>query len=46
MKVTDTALALAPDAKQEMIGIRQSEKLHERMTGDKDSYYTYESRLV
>ena len=33
MKVTDIAHVIAPDAKQEIIGIRPGEKLHEQMIG-------------
>jgi len=42
MKVTDIALAVDENAKQEEIGIRPGEKLHEQMIGFEDSYYTYE----
>ena len=42
MKVTDIAKAVAPDAKQEIIGIRPGEKVHEQMIGPEDSFYTYE----
>jgi UDP-N-acetylglucosamine 4,6-dehydratase/5-epimerase len=42
MKVTDVALASAPDAKQEIVGIRPGEKLHEQMIGVEDAHYTYE----
>ena len=42
MKVTDIALAISKDAKQEIIGIRPGEKLHEQMIGQEDSLYTYE----
>jgi len=42
MKVTDIARAVAPDAKQEIIGIRPGEKVHEQMIGPEDSFYTYE----
>lgn len=42
MKVTDVALAVSSDAKQEIIGIRPGEKLHEQMISAEDSYYTYE----
>lgn len=42
MKVTDLASVVAPDAKQEVVGIRPGEKLHEQMIGAEDSYYTYE----
>lgn len=42
MKVTDLARVVAPEAKQEIIGIRPGEKLHEQMIGAEDSYFTYE----
>ena len=42
MKVTDLARVVAPDARQEVIGIRPGEKLHEQMIGAEDAYYTYE----
>ena len=42
MKVTDVAKTIAPDAEQEIIGIRPGEKLHEQMIGAEDSFYTYE----
>ena len=42
MKVTDVARAIAPDAIQEIVGIRPGEKLHEQMIGADDSYFTYE----
>lgn len=42
MKVTDVALACAPDARHETIGIRPGEKLHEQMIGAEDALYTYE----
>jgi UDP-N-acetylglucosamine 4,6-dehydratase/5-epimerase len=42
MKVTDVALAVDKNAKQEEIGIRPGEKLHEQMIGLEDAYYTYE----
>jgi UDP-N-acetylglucosamine 4,6-dehydratase len=42
MKVTDLARVIAPDAKQEVVGIRPGEKLHEQMIGAEDAYYTYE----
>ena len=42
MNVTDLAKVVAPDAKQEIIGIRPGEKLHEQMIGSEDSFYTYE----
>jgi UDP-N-acetylglucosamine 4,6-dehydratase len=42
MKITDVALACIPDAKQEIVGIRPGEKLHEQMIGLEDAPYTYE----
>ncbi len=42
MKVTDIALAVVPEACQEIIGIRPGEKLHEQMIGAEDSLHTYE----
>ena len=42
MKVTDLARVVAPEAKQEVIGIRPGEKLHEQMIGVEDAYFTYE----
>jgi UDP-N-acetylglucosamine 4,6-dehydratase len=42
MKVIDLARVVAPECKQEVVGIRPGEKLHEQMIGAEDSYYTYE----
>jgi UDP-N-acetylglucosamine 4,6-dehydratase/5-epimerase len=42
MKVTDIARAVAPDAAQEVVGIRPGEKLHEQMIGVDDAPHTYE----
>jgi len=42
MKVTDLARVVAPEAKQEMVGIRPGEKLHEQMIGAEDAFFTYE----
>jgi UDP-N-acetylglucosamine 4,6-dehydratase len=42
MKVTDVARVIAPEARQETVGIRPGEKLHEQMIGAEDSYFTYE----
>lgn len=42
MKVTDVARVVAPDAEQEVVGIRPGEKLHEQMIGFEDAPYTYE----
>lgn len=42
MKVTDLARVIAPDAQQEIVGIRPGEKLHEQMIGIEDAPYTYD----
>jgi UDP-N-acetylglucosamine 4,6-dehydratase (inverting) len=42
MKVTDVALAVSPEARQEIVGIRPGEKLHEQMIGPEDALYTYQ----
>jgi UDP-N-acetylglucosamine 4,6-dehydratase (inverting) len=42
MRVTDIALAVAPDARQEVVGIRPGEKLHEQMIGAEDALHTFE----
>ena len=42
MKVADLARVVAPEAKQEVVGIRPGEKLHEQMISAEDAYYTYE----
>lgn len=42
MKVTDLARVIAPEARQDIVGIRPGEKLHEQMISAEDSYYTYE----
>jgi len=42
MKVVDVASVVAPDARQEIVGIRPGEKLHEQMISEEDSYFTYE----
>ncbi len=42
MKITDIAIAVAPEAKQKVIGIRPGEKVHEQMIGEDDSFHTYE----
>jgi len=41
-KITDVATAIAPECRQEIIGIRSGEKLHEEMITSSDSYYTYD----
>ena len=42
MKLIDIAKAIAPHARQEIVGIRPGEKVHEQMIGPEDSSYTYE----
>lgn len=42
MRVTDIARVIAPHARQEIVGIRPGEKLHEQMIGPEDAPYTYE----
>jgi UDP-N-acetylglucosamine 4,6-dehydratase (inverting) len=42
MNVIDVAMAVSPEAKQETIGIRPGEKLHEQMISVEDALYTYE----
>lgn len=42
MKVIDIAHAVSADTRQEIIGIRPGEKLHEQMIGPEDAPYTYE----
>lgn len=42
MKVVDLARVVAPEARQEVVGIRPGEKLHEQMIGAEDAHYTYE----
>jgi FlaA1/EpsC-like NDP-sugar epimerase len=39
-KITDVAMAIAPNAKQEFVGIRPGEKLHEEMITETDSLNT------
>jgi UDP-N-acetylglucosamine 4,6-dehydratase len=42
MNITDVATVVSPGARQEIIGIRPGEKLHEQMIGPEDAAYTYE----
>lgn len=44
MNITELAKVIAPEARQEVVGIRPGEKLHEQMIGPEDSFYTYEYR--
>ncbi|MFM2225835.1 MAG: hypothetical protein RJA07_2037 [Bacteroidota bacterium] len=41
-KITDVATAIAPSCKQEIVGIRPGEKIHEEMITASDSYTTYD----
>ncbi len=41
-KITDVATAIAPNCKQEVIGIRPGEKVHEEMITSSDSFSTYD----
>ena len=42
MTITDIAEAVSPGIKQEIVGIRPGEKLHEQMIGSEDAPFTYE----
>jgi UDP-N-acetylglucosamine 4,6-dehydratase/5-epimerase len=42
MKIVDIAKTIAPHARQEIIGIRPGEKLHEQMISCEDAAHTYE----
>ena len=42
IKITDIGKAIAPNADQEIVGIRPGEKLHEQMIGEEDALNTYE----
>ncbi len=41
-RITDVAKAVAANCKQEIIGIRPGEKIHEEMITSSDSFYTYD----
>lgn len=41
-KITDVATAIAPECKQEIVGIRPGEKIHEEMITASDSFSTYD----
>jgi UDP-N-acetylglucosamine 4,6-dehydratase (inverting) len=41
-RITDVAKAVAPNCRQEVIGIRPGEKIHEEMITSSDSFYTYD----
>lgn len=40
--ITDVATAIAPDCKQEIVGIRPGEKIHEEMITASDSFTTFD----
>ncbi len=42
IRVTDVALAVAPEVKHEIVGILPGEKLHEQMIGAEDALHTFE----
>ena len=42
MNITELGKAVAPDAKQKIVGIRPGEKIHEQMIGVEDAGSTYE----
>ncbi|HVX26651.1 MAG TPA: UDP-N-acetylglucosamine 4,6-dehydratase (inverting) [Parafilimonas sp.] len=41
-KITDVAMAIGPDCKHEIVGIRPGEKIHEEMITSSDSFFTYD----
>ncbi len=41
-KITDVAMAIGPDCKHEVVGIRPGEKIHEEMITSSDSFSTYD----
>jgi UDP-N-acetylglucosamine 4,6-dehydratase (inverting) len=41
-RITDVALAIGPDCRHEIVGIRPGEKLHEEMITETDSLCTYD----
>lgn len=41
-KITEVAEAIAPHCKQEIVGIRPGEKIHEEMISSSDSFNTYD----
>jgi len=42
-RITDVATAIAPKAKQEIVGIRPGEKIHEEMITETDAFQTIET---
>ncbi len=43
-KITDVATAIGPNCKQEIIGVRPGEKIHEEMITEHDSYNTIDAK--
>ena len=41
-RILDVATAIGPECKQEVVGIRPGEKVHEEMITPSDSFYTYD----
>jgi len=41
-KIMDVAMAIGPNCKLEIVGIRPGEKIHEEMITSSDSFYTYD----
>jgi UDP-N-acetylglucosamine 4,6-dehydratase (inverting) len=41
-RITEVAEAIGPDCKQDIVGIRPGEKVHEEMISSSDSFYTYD----
>ena len=39
-KITDVAMAIGPECKQKIVGIRPGEKIHEEMITEADSFFT------
>ena len=42
-RITDVAEAIAPGCRQEIVGIRPGEKIHEEMISDSDSFFTIDA---
>ncbi len=42
MRIVDIASTIAPEAEQEIVGIRPGEKLHEQMIGEEDALNTFD----
>ena len=42
-KITEVATAIAPECRQEIIGIRPGEKIHEEMITESDSFFTVDN---